>query len=359
MTTHELSVTRFIRAPRKRVYDAFVNTEAVSRWICPRGLSVPECAVDARVGGRYRLTMLARDGDRFTVGGTYRELAPPERVVFTWQWEGGPTPAFETLVSVTLVERDGGTEVRLVHSGFPDAAMREAHLNGWKSSINHLSDLCDERGTAASVVLLGDPRSTYVRTARMALAEKKVAYTHEVHGPHTPAIDAIHPWGKIPAFRDGDIALFETSAIVRYVDEGFDGPRLAGSSPLARAISEQWVSAVNSYLYPTMVGDYILQYVIPRGADGKPDRAKIDQAVAAMPRQLDALEKAYGGREWIAGMGVSSADLFLAPILAYLGHFPEGKALLETRPAIRRAHAVMAARESFKSTQPTQPQEAK
>lgn len=349
-----LEMVRFIRAPRERVYDAFVTEAAVRTWMCPRGLTLPEVSVDARIGGRYRLTMLARDGDRFTVGGVYRELARPERIAFTWQWESG-MPAFETLVKVTFTERDGGTEVRLEHSGFPDAGSRGGHDTGWKSTLNQLADRLDARGTAASVVLLGDPRSTYVRTARMALAEKGVRYTLEVHGPHSPAIDAIHPWGRMPAFRDGDLTLFETSAIVRYVDEAFDGPRLAGMNVLARAQAEQWVSAISSYLYPTMVRDYVLQYVIPRGTDGKPDRKVIDAAAREMTVQLDALERAYGGRDWLAGQGLSVADLFLAPIVAYLGRFPESAALLEERPSIRRAHAAISSRPSFRATDPTQP----
>lgn len=350
--THQLDLTRFIRAPRARVFEAFMSEAGFRAWMGPRGLTLPEVAVDARVGGRYRVAMQARDGDRFVVGGEYREIQRPDRVVFTWQWEGAGMPGLETIVSVTLVERDGGTEVRLTHSGFPDAGMRDAHTQGWRSSLNRLVDNLDERGSAASVVLLGVAASTYVRTARMGLAEKGLAYTFEQSAPHSPPIDAIHPWGKVPAFRDGDIELFETSAILRYVDESFPGAKLAGGGILDRARAEQWVSAINSYCYQTMVSRYVLQYVFPRGADGKPDRAVIDAAAKEMEPQLATFERAYAGRDYLVGNNLTIADLFLAPIVAYLGGFPESAALLERSPNIRRAHAAIAARPSFKSTMP-------
>ena len=82
------------------------------------------------------------------------------------------------------------------------------------------------------------------------------------------------------------------------------------------------------------------------------DRAVIDAALPDMAKQLDALEQAYGGRDYLVGNALSMADLFFAPIVEYLGMFPESQALLETRPNIRRGHAVMRARPSYAATQP-------
>ena len=84
-------------------------------------------------------------------------------------------------------------------------------------------------GPRRRLSLIGDSRSSYVRTVRMALAEKGLEYTYDPAPPHSPPVDAISPFGRVPVFRDGDTALFETSAIVRYLDETFDG------APLARA----------------------------------------------------------------------------------------------------------------------------
>jgi glutathione S-transferase len=356
----ELQQTRFIRAPRDKVFAAFTDETLLRQWHCPRGMSVTHSRSDARTSGEWQLQMQARDGSRFAVGGVYRELSRPERLVYTWAWQGenSPLAGVETLVEVELLARDGGTELRLRHSGFPAAAASEAHAVGWRSTLNHLLDLVDERGSAATLTLLGDVRSSYTRTVRMALAEKGLAYDFQACAPHSPEILAVHPFGRIPALRDGEISLFETSAIVRYLDECFgSAATLLPGSPLARAQCEQWVSAVNAYLYDTMVRRYVLQYLFPRGAAGQPDRGVIDGALKDMPAQLAALDKAYGAGDWLAGGALSMADLFVAPILAYAERMPEGPALLAAAPNLRRAQATLRRRESFIRTDPTPPPE--
>jgi glutathione S-transferase len=152
--------------------------------------------------------------------------------------------------------------------------------------------------------------------------------------------------------RDGEFALWETSAIVRYLDDCFDGTPLLPGTPILRARCEQWVSAVNAYLYDTMVRRYVLQYIFPRGEGGKPDRTVIDTALAEMPLQLAELERAYGAGDFLAGPALSMADLFVAPILAYVENMPEGAALFAAVPNLRRAQAVLRARASFITTAP-------
>lgn len=352
VATFELTLERRIRAPREKVFDAFVTPALMKAWMCPRGMTVPEASADPRPGGRFSVTMLARDGDRHTAAGVYQEVTRPARLVYTWQWQGEGMPNVETLITVTLEERGGVTELRMTHSGFPDAALRDSHNQGWNSSLNNLVEQFDERGTAANVALLGDPRSTYVRTARMGFAEKGVQYTMQQAMPHTPEILAVHPWGKMPAFRDGDLQLFETSAILRYVDEAFPGPSLLPGNIRDRARCEQWVSAINAYCYDAMVRRYVLQYAFPKGADGKPDRSVIDPALKQISQQLAIFDSAYGDKNLLAGANLSLADLFLAPILAYVAAMPEGKALMQAVPNVTRAQAAMRERASFRDTEP-------
>ncbi len=350
--TFDLTLIRFIRAPRAAVFDAFVQAKHAQRWMCPRGMTIPQSVFNPRVGGRFRIEMLARDGSKFAAAGVYREIVRPERLAYTWQWLGKNMPNAETLITVALSERAAGTELRMTHAGFPDAPMRDSHEEGWTSSLNKLTDLVDARGQAATVLLLGDPRSTYVRTARMGLAEKGVKYTLEPAAPHTPEILALHPFGRIPAFRDGRVALFETSAILRYVDEAFPGPSLVPGTVRDRARCEQWVSAINAYYYDLMIRRYVLQYAFPKGADGKPDRVAIEAAVKEMPARLAILDAAYGERDVLAGKSLSMADLFLAPILFYLEQFPEGKELLPQYPNLMRGQAAIRSRASFRETAP-------
>jgi glutathione S-transferase len=355
--TFDLSLTRTIRAPRAKVFDAFVNPDLLRRWFGPRGHTVAEATIDARVGGHYRICMQPVSGKTFAVGGVYREINSPSRLVFTWKWEGEEMGAMgETLVTVTLDERRGEhgveTELRLLHSGFPAPEAKAAHNDGWGSSLNCLVDLVDARGSAATITVFGDPRSSYVRTVRMALVEKGIAYAHEPAAPHSAEVVALNPFGRVPAFRDGEFTLYETSAIVRYIDESFPGPALLASNARLRATMEQWVSLINCHAYDAMVRRYVLQYVFPKGANGAPDRAVIDAAVPEIKSQLDVLDRAYGTRNLLVGDAVSMADLLVAPIVFYLGMFPEGKALLAGAPNVARAHAWMAERPSFKATVP-------
>ena len=351
--TLELNISRFIRAPREKVFDAFTNRDALSAWHCPRGMTVADVSVDARVGGRYRVVMRSRDGSDHTAAGVYRDIRRPEFLAFTWQWENGSIPAnVQTLVEVRLLEKDGGTELQMRHSGFPAAAARDGHRSGWQSVINRLSDFVDAQGSAGTLTLYGSPRSSYVRTARMALAEKGVAYAHVPSAPHSSEILAINPFGRVPALRDGETTLYETAAIVRYIDEGFDGPPLQPTMGIGdRARCEQWTSLVIGHYYDAMIRRYVLQYLFPKAANGQPDRTVIEAAMKEIDKQLAVLDVAYGQSDYLAGSTLSMADLFVAPILAYVEAMPEGKQLLQDRANIRRAQNMIRKRPSYISTE--------
>lgn len=350
-----LTMTRFIRAPREKVFDAFTTEAGLAAWMGPRGMRVRSSHADPRVGGAWRVEICNRDGYALVVGGQYKQLQRPTSIVYTWQWEGAnsPMPGVETLIEVALTEKEGGTEMQMTHSGFPAAAAREGHVQGWNSTFNRLNDYLDPRGSAGTLTLLGNPRSPFVRTARMAFAEKGVAYTLQACAPHSPEIMAVHPFERIPALRDGEIEIWETAAIVNYIDECFDsGVSLRPGSIIDRTRCAQWISASNSYLFDSMIGRYLLQVLFPRGADGKPDRSVIDKALAEIPAQLRALDKAYERSDYLAGSALSAADLFVAPVLAGLQFMPEGGTLMADYPNVLRAQAAIRQRPSFSSTQP-------
>ena len=350
-----LNLSRFIRASREKVFDAFATEAGLAAWMSPRGMKVRSAKADARVGGSWRIEMQSRDGSLFVTGGQYRELQRPSKLVYTWKWEGenSPMPNVETQVEVSLREADGGTELNMSHSGFPAAAASAGHSQGWNSSLNRLNDLLDPQGSAGTITLLGDARSTYTRTARMAMAEKAVAYKLQSCAPHSPELLSVHPFGRIPALRDGEIEIWETDANVNYLEECFDsGVSLRPGSIIERTRCAQWTSAVNSYCYDTMIRRYVLQIFFPRGEGGQPDRRVIDAALAEMPRQFAALEKAYEGRDFLAGSSLSSADLFLAPILAYVQFMPKGGQLMANYPNVLRAQNLIRQRPSFTGTNP-------
>lgn len=207
----------------------------------------------------------------------------------------------------------------------------------------------------SDLVIHGFPLSTYVRTARMACVEKGVAYHLDPLPPGETRERDLHPFGKIPALSHGDLRLFETFAIVRYIDEAFEGPPLQPSEAVDRARMTQWISAINDTIYDAMIRRCVLQYAFPKGPDGQPDRAVIEPAAVETGAQIAILEAAYGGGPYLLGAELSLADLFLAPILFYLRQTPEGAAQLAKAPKVARGYEALAARRSFRETEPPPP----
>jgi len=103
----EVAVTRAFDARRRVVFEAWSSCEHMARWWGPRGYTLTECQIDLRPGGAYRFVQRAPDGTIHAFRGTYREIAAPERVVFTQIYE--PWPDQEVVVSTTLTEKDGKT----------------------------------------------------------------------------------------------------------------------------------------------------------------------------------------------------------------------------------------------------------
>lgn len=186
------------------------------------------------------------------------------------------------------------------------------------------------------VTLFGLPPSTYVRTARMVLENKEVPYTLDVPNFRAPEYRALHPFGKVPAMRHGELTLYETLAITTYVDEAFPGPRLQPEELKGKALMLQWISAINDYFYKTIVGGCINERFVKPMRGMQPDEAAIE---AAMPRITDYLgvaERALSATPYLAGEQVSLADMFLAPIVFYFEQTPEGARLFPQMDSLRQ-----------------------
>jgi hypothetical protein len=142
-STTTLHVRRFIPAPRPRVFTAFTNPEDLTKWLGPGPCQCLEAKVDARVSGKFAVKMKMFDGSVGEIHGEYVEVRPPERLVFTWRWEGTTNCLPGTSqVSVDLVEVDKGTDVQLMHERLANPAERDSHTHGWMGSIDKLARLC-------------------------------------------------------------------------------------------------------------------------------------------------------------------------------------------------------------------------
>jgi len=207
----------------------------------------------------------------------------------------------------------------------------------------------------SKVEILGIPQSTYTRVVRMACEEKGVDYELKIAPPHSPEINAIHPFGKIPALRHAGVELCESKAIATYVDRVFDGPKLIPDDPGEAAAVEEWVSLVNTVIDPTMIRSYVLSYVFPKGADGNPDRAVIDAVLPALRKQMEILDRAVAKSGHLAGNGYTFADMNLMPILFYVRMFPEGGEAFKACRHLPDYFDRHSGRASFKNTMPPPP----
>jgi len=134
-----LEIKRFINAPRARVYAAWTDLAQLKQWWGPEGVQTRNFTSDARVGGKYRWDLLNQEGEEMTVYGEYRELVPGKKIVFTWQWDDDEAwKNVSSVVTVELADRDGGTELRLIHEKLPSEQSRDRHNEGWTSVLDRL-----------------------------------------------------------------------------------------------------------------------------------------------------------------------------------------------------------------------------
>jgi uncharacterized protein YndB with AHSA1/START domain len=131
-----LQLERSIPAAPEEVYAAWIDPKIMMRWYCPAGFTNVIHQADGRVGGGYRIEMRKPDGGVHLVHGTYKELVPAKRIVFTWRWE---TSELDTLVTVDLAPEGKGTKLTLTHEQLPDAKSRDSHAKGWVGCLDHLS----------------------------------------------------------------------------------------------------------------------------------------------------------------------------------------------------------------------------
>ena len=138
----ELVINRTFDAPIHLVWKAWTDPDQLKLWSAPRGFTIPVSEGELRPGGSWRATMQQSDGTELRLGGEYREIVEPERLVFTHAWydeNGNPGP--ETIVTVTLRDRRGKTEMVFTQTGFSSGESRDGHAGGWTECFDKLAEL--------------------------------------------------------------------------------------------------------------------------------------------------------------------------------------------------------------------------
>jgi glutathione S-transferase len=170
---------------------------------------------------------------------------------------------------------------------------------------------------------------------------------------------ALHPFGRIPAMRHGDVVLFETAAICRYVNSLFDGPPLVPDDPIEAARMEQWVSAMIDYVSRSIMGRCVVQYVLPNFTGQPIDRATIDGAIPDIRAHLAILNRALAKGPFFHGDKPQIDDFILLPMVdALFAVAPEGPGLVAEAPNVACRRAAFLGRPSYATTIPQMFREA-
>ena len=129
---NELELSYFIESTPEEVFSAWTDAEKLVKWMGPGDVSCEKAEIDLQVGGQYIINMSAKEGPHVAIG-EYKEIVTNEKLVFTWEWEGG---SFQnSLVSIVFTNQDNGTLISLHHTLLPNKENAEHHTQGWEGCI--------------------------------------------------------------------------------------------------------------------------------------------------------------------------------------------------------------------------------
>ncbi|MGE0383968.1 MAG: SRPBCC family protein [Gammaproteobacteria bacterium] len=143
MPTHTIRLHRVLRAPPARIYRAFLDADAIARWLPPNGFTCRVEHLEARIGGTFRMSFRNfGTGNGHSFGGTYLELVPDNRIRYTDEFDDPNLPGRMT-TTVTLRAVACGTDLEAVQEGIPEVIPPEMCYLGWQESLDHLARLVE------------------------------------------------------------------------------------------------------------------------------------------------------------------------------------------------------------------------
>lgn len=143
MTTNTVKFHRVLRTTPEKIYRAFLDADALTKWLPPNGFTARVHHMDAKVGGTFRMSFTNfTTGHSHAFGGTYRELTPHERIRYTERFDD-PNLAGEMQTSITLKQVSCGAELNIVQEGIPEVIPADACYLGWQESLACLAKLVE------------------------------------------------------------------------------------------------------------------------------------------------------------------------------------------------------------------------
>ena len=211
-----------------------------------------------------------------------------------------------------------------------------------------------------TIQLYGYQYSVYAWIARLAMHEKGISYEWVEVNPFAKDVPAdylaMHPFGRVPTLVNGDFVLFETSAITRYVDEAFQGPRLQPIKPEDRGRVSQIISVIDSYAYWPLVRQ-VFSHGVFRPRLGHPaDPIEYQRGLEAAPLVLRALDQLANEDGFLVADSLSLADIHLAPMIGYFTSDPSGENLLKQYHRLSNWWSAMSLEKHLVDTKPALPE---
>jgi uncharacterized protein YndB with AHSA1/START domain len=142
-----LEITRTFNAPRQRVFDAFIKPDILVKWMGPKTYTAHSVTMNPVKGGNYRLSIRSPEGKENWMFGTYQEIIPPEKLVYTFAWDktADGKPIHQTLITITFAEAPGNkTTLHFIHNNMLSIKDRDSHNQGWTSTLDRLAELIEQ-----------------------------------------------------------------------------------------------------------------------------------------------------------------------------------------------------------------------
>ena len=210
----------------------------------------------------------------------------------------------------------------------------------------------------SDIKVYGIPGSPFLRSVEAGLHEKGANYELKAMAPgehKQPEHLARHPFGRIPALEHDGFAIYETQAILRYLDDVFPNPPLTPGNPQERARMNQVIGIIEWYFFPKAAAPIAFNRIIGPRLLGLPgDEAAIAEAMPMARTCFGVLDGILGNKPYLTGNNVSIADIMLAAQLDLFRECAEGRELIEGTSNLLAWLERMLARPSFAATQPPQ-----
>ena len=191
-----------------------------------------------------------------------------------------------------------------------------------------------------ALTVYGTSASTYVRTTRLLLEEAGADYTLKevnIFNGENQSAEYLqkNPFGKVPTIEvDGEL-LYETVAIIEYLNTTLANDKFSPSSPMQIARMRQIMAIIDNYLYPPAVLTIVIQRLIVPSQGGTASEEMVKNAVAPAQKASQAIESLVVGSPYLLGNEITIADFYLIPIFIYLSQTPEFEAITARTPKLR------------------------